>query len=111
MDEATPSMKSFLFENIKASNCHVAAAYFAGLPESKIEKIEMRNCEISFASQARVGVPIMSDGVGACSKRGIYASNIKTLVLDHVAIQGCDGRELELDGVDQVESSMTGEQG
>ena len=111
VDEATPSMKCFLFENIKASNCHVAAAYFAGLPESKIEKIEMRNCEISFATQARAGVPIMSGGVGACAKRGIYASNIKTLVLDHVAIQGCDGRELELDGVEQVESSMTGEQG
>lgn len=103
VDDATPSMKRFLFENIEASNCHVAAAYFAGLPESKIEKIEMRNCRIGFAPEAKADVPIMSDGVGACSKKGIYAANIKELVLDRVVIEGCDGKEVELDGVERVE--------
>ena len=31
-------MKHFLFENIHASNCHVAAIFFEGLPEQKIKR-------------------------------------------------------------------------
>ena len=103
VDDATPSMKHFLFENINAANCHVAAAYFEGLPESKIEKIEMRNCNISFAEDAKTDVPIMSDGVGACTKKGIHAVNIETLVLDHVVIQGNTGEETEMEGVGRLE--------
>ena len=103
VDDATPSMKHFLFENINAANCHVAAAYFEGLPESKIEKIEMRNCNISFAEDAKTDVPIMSDGVGACTKKGIHVVNIETLVLDHVVIQGNTGEETEMEGVGRLE--------
>lgn len=104
VDDATPCIKSLLFDNIKASNCHVAAAYFAGLPERRIEKIEMRNCEISFAADARADVPIMSDGVGACAKKGIHAENVETLVLDHVVIQGHEGEDVELYGVEDFVS-------
>ncbi len=31
-------MKRFCFENITARDCHVAASYFDGLPEQKIEE-------------------------------------------------------------------------
>lgn len=84
VDERTPEMRKFCFENIKAENCHVAAAYFEGLPESKIESITMKNVEISFAKEAEMGVPIMSNGVEPCSKKGIYVHNVEKLVLDHV---------------------------
>ncbi len=103
VDESTPSMKHFVFENIHATNCHVAAIYFEGLPEQKIEKIEMRNCSISFAEDARAGEPIMAEGVGRCTKKGIHASNVKQLVLENVDIQGHTGEELELSGVEELE--------
>ncbi|MCD7812508.1 MAG: glycoside hydrolase family 28 protein [Lachnospiraceae bacterium] len=102
VDEGTPSMKRFYFENIRATNCHVAALWFEGLPEQKIEQMEMRNIEISFADDAKCDVPIMSEGVDACSKRGIFVRNVKKLILDHVTIEGCEGELLELHDVEEV---------
>ena len=102
MDERTPEMRKFCFENIKAENCHVAAAYFEGLPESKIESITMKNVEISFAKEAEMGVPIMSNGVEPCSKKGIYVHNVEKLVLDHVQVTGADGAPVEAVDVDEM---------
>ena len=103
IDDRTPAMKNFLFENIHAANCHVAAAFFEGLPEQKIEKIEMRNCSISFAKEAKADVPIMSNGVEPCTKRGLHATNVEKLILDSVVIEGVVGETLELQGVDKLE--------
>lgn len=41
----------------------MAAAYFDGLPEQKIEEIYMKNISISYAEDAKCDVPAMSDGV------------------------------------------------
>ena len=103
IDDRTPAMKNFLFENIHASNCHVAAAFFEGLPEQKIEKIEMRNCSISFAEEAKADVPIMTNGVEPCTKRGLHATNVEKLILKNVVIEGVEGETLELQGVDNLE--------
>ncbi len=102
VDERTPGMGHFLFENIHAKNCHVAAAYFAGLPEKKIEILEMRNCAISFAEDAKEDVPIMTNGVEACSRKGIHAENVEKLILENVAVEGCDGEDVELSGVEEL---------
>lgn len=53
--------------------------------------------------QAKCDVPIMSNGVEACCKKGLYARNVKKLVLDNVSIEGCEGEEIELHDVDEVE--------
>lgn len=103
VDDATPKMGSFLFENIHAVNCHVAATYFDGLPEQKIEEIKMKNCTISFAKDADTNVPIMANGVDACSKKGIHATNVKKLILHNVVIKGNVGEDIEVDGVDKLE--------
>ncbi len=103
VDDSTPAMKHFVFENIHASNCHVAAAYFEGLPERKIEKIEMRNCSITFAEQAKTGEPIMCDDISPCSKKGIHALNVKHLILENIDIQGYAGEILELQGIDKLD--------
>ncbi|MCC8047051.1 MAG: glycoside hydrolase family 28 protein [Clostridiales bacterium] len=102
VDDGTPSMKRFFFENIHAKDCHVAALWFEGLPEQKIEQIQMRNIEISFAADAKSDVPIMSEGVDACSKKGVFVRNVKRLVLDNVKIEGCEGELFELHDVDEV---------
>ena len=102
VDERTPVMKTFRFENIKATNCHVAAAYFAGLPESKIERLELINCKMDFAKSPRSGVPIMSNGVEECTNMGIHAENIHTLVIEDVEIKGQSGDVYDLRGVEYL---------
>ena len=62
----------------------------------------MRNVEVSFAEDAKCNVPIMSAGVEPTSKRGLYARNVKKLVLDHVSIEGNLGEKTELIDVDEV---------
>lgn len=103
VDERTPAIKKMVFENMECTNCHVAAAYFDGLPEKKIEEIHMENIHFDFARDPKSGVPAMSNGVTECSRRGIFASNVSKLVLKNVSVTGQNGEDLELVGVDSVE--------
>jgi polygalacturonase len=102
VDDRTPSIKTLVFEDIDAKNCHVAAAYFEGLPEQKIEEIAMRRIRVTYTDNPKCDVPAMSAGVEACKKRGIFARNIKKLILQDVSITGQDGAVEELSCVDEV---------
>lgn len=88
VDERTPSIKHLAFRNIKATNCHVAAAYFLGLPEKKIECVEMRNVYVNFAEEPTADVPAMMCGIEPCTKMGIFAENVEELILDNVVVEG-----------------------
>ena len=44
----------------------------------------------------------MSSGVEECTKKGIFAHNIKELVLENVKIEGQDGELLVTEGIDQL---------
>lgn len=103
VDERTPKLGILKFENIKATNAHVSAAYFSGLPESKIEEVHFKNVDISFAKECESGVPIMCDSVSEMSKCGIFIENAKSLVLDNVKVEGYEGEEITLVGVDSYE--------
>lgn len=102
VDDRTPSIKKMVFENMDCTNCHVAAAFFDGLPEQKIEEIVMRNIVISYAENPKCDVPAMSEGVPKCSKRGIFARNVTKLTLDNVKVEGQDGEAYEFIGVDEL---------
>ena len=102
VDDRTPQVKKMVFENMDCTNCHVAAAYFDGLPEQKIEEIYMKDISISYAEDAKCDVPAMSDGVEKSSKRGLFARNVAKLTLDNVRIKGQVGEAYELEGVDEL---------
>lgn len=102
VDDRTPSIKKMVFEDMQCTNCHVAAGYFDGLPEQKIEEIIMRNISISYAEDAKCDVPAMSEGVEKSSKRGIFARNVAKLTLENVKIEGQTGEAYELIGVDEL---------
>ena len=104
VDERTPHLGKLVFENIDATDCHVAAAHFDGLPEEKIETIEMRNVSISFAENAKCDVPAMSNGIEKCSKKGIFARNVHKLILENVKIHGQEGEEIITENVDSIGS-------
>ena len=105
VDERTPYIKRMDFENIHARNCHVAAAYFDGLPERKIEEIRLENITVTYAENPKCDVPAMSAGVEPCSRKGIWANNVKKLRLKNVSVTGQEGEAVVLSGVDEVDGS------
>ena len=104
VDDRTPDIRSLTFRNIQADNCHVAAAFFYGLPEQKIGRVEMSNVRVNYAAETQTGVPAMMEGVEPMTRSGLFAANIKTLVLHNVEIQGQDGEAMVLEHIDQIES-------
>ena len=81
----------------------MAAAFYEGLPELKIEEIIMKNISVSYAQDAREDVPAMSVGVEPCCKKGICAHNVGKLVLNNVEVKGQIGENVELHNVDVIE--------
>lgn len=102
VDDRTPHIKRLVFEDIDAKNCHVAAAYFDGLPEQKIDEIVMRNVCVTYTDNPTCDVPAMSEGVEKCTQKGIFASNVKKLTLDNVNVTGQVGEAVILQGVDEL---------
>lgn len=102
VDDRTPSIRRMVFENMECTNCHVAAAFFDGLPEKKIEEIVMRNISFRYAEEAVSDVPVMTEGVVKCSKKGIFARNIAKLTLENVTVEGQEGEAFVCEGVDEL---------
>lgn len=102
VDERTPEIRTLAFRDILAENCHLAAAYLYGLPEKKIERVEMERIHITYAKDAEEGVPAMMDGISPVSRMGIYANNIKTLVLEDVVIEGQFGEAVVAENIDNL---------
>lgn len=103
VDERTPNVASLSFRNIEATNCHAAAAFITGLPESKIGRLAFHNVHITFAPDAKASVPAMACDVDAMSRQGIIAQNVGTLVLDNVTIEGCESDDLQAHNVESIE--------
>ncbi|OXM99838.1 glycoside hydrolase family 28 protein [Bifidobacterium vansinderenii] len=103
VDERTPKVASLIFNDIQATNCHAAATYITGLPESKVGRAEFHNVHVSYADDAKPAKPAMACGVEPMARQGIIAQNVERLVLDDVTIDGQDGDELQLTNVDRVE--------
>lgn len=102
VDERTPEIKTLEFRNIKATNCHVAAAFMYGLPEQKIEKVVFDNVDISFTETPVSGVPAMMEGVGEMTKAGLFANNIKTLEINNLTIEDNEGEKEMIANVDHL---------
>ena len=105
IDERTPNIKQLAFRNITCENCHVAAAFLYGLPERKIEKVEMKNISVRYAENPASDVPAMMEGITAYTKHGVYANNIQTLVIENVSIEGCEGERFELENIDHLQKT------
>lgn len=102
VDERIPVIRKMIFDNITCTNCHVAAAFFDGLPEQKIEELVIKDFSVTYAENAVKELPAFSDGVEACSKKGLFARNVKKLILENVRIEGQSGDAIEVIGVDEL---------
>ena len=102
VDERTPQIKQLAFRNIEAHNCHVAAAFLYGLPESKMEEVSFENVHIDFAENPTPEYPAMMADVEPCTRKGIYINNAKKVVLKNVTVEGAEGEPIEIENADEV---------
>ena len=102
VDERTPDIRALIFKDMVCTNCHVAAGFFYGLPEKKIGLLSMENIKIDFAKEARSGRAAMLDGIEESCRMGLFAKNIKKLVLKNVEISGQDGEKELIEYVDEL---------
>lgn len=88
VDEWTPRLGRFRFENITCTDCEVSAGYFRGLPEQPIESIYMKNIVVEFKEVAEEGYPAMMSFIEPMSKQGIFAEYVTELLMEEVKIVG-----------------------
>lgn len=94
VDDRTPRLGSFLFRDITAKNCHIAAAYLYGLPEYPMECVRFERFRVSFAKEAKAGIPAMHDDCPELCRAGIVAKEVAELVKEQVEIEeGCVGTQ------------------
>ena len=101
VDARTPRIGRISIRNVTCTNCHVAGLYFYGLPESKIESVEMENVRISYAEDAEAGVAAMMIGCDESCRQGIFIRNAEKVTLKNVVLEGNEGKALDLEGVDE----------
>lgn len=90
VDDRTPVIKKLVFENIHAVNSHYAAGWIEGLPEQPIEEIVLHDIYVSFAKDAKKGIPAMANNVPECSREGFIIKNVvhideKNVIIDKKA--------------------------
>lgn len=99
VDERTPKVKGLYFKDLECRDCHFAATYIYGLPEQKIEQVEMENIEFHFAKEAQSGMPVMMDDLEAVSKMGVFINNVDILKMRNVSVHGAEGEDYILNNI------------
>lgn len=74
--EDTPVIKNVLIENIKAEGCRNSAAFLAGLPESELQNVVIKDSSFSVTDQVEENTEAeMCQGIPASNYRGIRVIN------------------------------------
>ena len=94
VDDRTPRLGSFAFRNMECTGAEVAACYIDGLPESPIDEVVLENISVSFAENARPGVPAMQNFAEKRCRMGLYLDNVKQIKIKNVSLEGVAGEGL-----------------
>jgi hypothetical protein len=90
LNSLTPSIKNIRISGINARNCRASAGFIAGLPESPVENLDIRDCE--FSTQEDSGVsPEESDmylGIPPAAGKSFRLLNIKGAEFKNVKVKG-----------------------
>lgn len=101
VDERTPRVGKIRIHNVECRDAHVAGVYFYGLPESKIECVEVENVIITFAKDAKAGHAAMMTGCDVASRQGVFIRNAKKVSLKNVVIEGYEGAPANIEDVEE----------
>lgn len=99
VDDRTPYLGKFTFENIDCENVNVAAGAFYGLPEMPIEEINIFNVHFNYSENPKEGVPAMMTGLDPMKNRGLIFNNVKHVHLKNVSLNNGIKDEVELNNV------------
>lgn len=102
VDERTPYLGKFKFQNIICNHTLISAGFFYGLPEAKIEQIEFEKVEINMIESNEYGYPAMMCDIEEVNRLGCYFNNVKTVVLKNLKVVGQKGEPLIINNVDQI---------
>ncbi len=91
INEYTPKIGSFTFENIECKNVGYAAGAFLGLAESKIGILKFKNIIFDYNKDIEEGYPVMIEHNFKMKNKGIYALNVLDIILENVKFNGVDG--------------------
>ena len=103
VDDRTPHLGSFAFRNMECTGAEVAACYIDGLPESPIDRVELENIRITFAPDARPGIPAMKEFAEECCRLGLYLDNVKDIVFKNVRLEGEVGEKIVADHYETIQ--------
>ena len=103
VDDRTPRLGSFAFRNMECTGAEVAACYIDGLPESPIDEVALENISVSFAPDARPGVPAMQNFAEERCRMGLYLDNVRKINIKNVRLEGVVGESLIVDHCEGIE--------
>ncbi len=110
VDDRTPHLGTFCFKNMVCTGAEVAACYIDGLPESTVDEVALENISISFAEDAKPGIPAMENFAKERLKLGLYFDNVEKVRLKNVSLKGVIGEKLITAHCGEVETeNFTGE--
>ncbi len=102
IDDRTPHLGLFEFKNMECVDAEVAACYIDGLPESPIDRVELENVSVSFATDAKPGVPAMQNFAEERCRLGIYLDNVREISVKNVRLSGVVGESLIADHYEKI---------
>ena len=105
VDERTPRMGTFTFRNMECTDAEAAACYVDGLTEKPIESVALENISVSFAPDARPGLPAMQEFAQERCRLGLYLDNVRDISIKNVTLDGVRGKKLIAEHSEHIEMS------
>ena len=105
VNEKTPKIGKIAARDIRCENVKNIFACLYGLPEMPIEEIVLENITLNFDKNENIKpvVPIMMDNFPTMCKRGIFAKNIKKLILENIEITGSKDSNPFMENIEDCE--------
>jgi polygalacturonase len=101
VDDRTPYIGHFAFENMTCEGVEYSAGAFYGLPEAPIAGIVLKNVSFTYAADAQSGFPDMKEKNQKECKQGLYFQFVESVKLENVSIVGCEGKAITKIGVEK----------
>ena len=102
VDERTPRLGRFSFTNMTCEGAQAAACYCDGLPEQPIESVRFESVKVTFAEDARPGIPSMFTNAPERCRMGFYFNNVLRAELKNVTLLGHVGEAVVANAVETI---------
>lgn len=104
VDEGTPSIRNIYYKNIQCQDSEVAAGFFYGLPEKKIENIHLEDIQISFTKgPVTADYPAMMSFIEKQAKSGFFIGNASNVKIINVTINELSGEPFTFSEVEDLQ--------